>query len=226
MSQRPVCGRWTPRWSFAGQAVPPPGVAGSPASSARELASSAWVGVGPPLSRSGPICASLLVMSPVPALSAQALFTTPIRLCPCEVSAPEQSGAAAPLLPAIRLFLRVSVLPAALSRPPLPPLAEFLATVTLLRVAVLAFATPPPVAAVLPLIVLLVSVSAPWLSIPPPLPLAVLPLIVLESSVSVPPLEMPAPAPAALPLTTLCLSVSVPWFRIPPPPPPPASPPW
>ena len=59
-----------PRWSVAAQEAPPlPGTFGLPAFTAGLVAERAWVGVGPPLSASGPSagsCASRSVPTPGP----------------------------------------------------------------------------------------------------------------------------------------------------------------
>ena len=126
-------------------------------------------------------------------------------------------------LPATIVFFSVNV-PLCICMP--PPLVTPLSlerlpvTVALVSVAVPALSMPPPlVEAVLPLIVLLVTIKvafAPALLIPPPLPLAVLPLIVLFMIVKlaepllVASLKMPPPSTALLPLTATPVSVSVP----------------
>src|SRR5437870_471184 len=73
-SPLPSSGRGKPRWSVAGggQSFPPASIAGLPGKSA-------WVGVGPPLSCSGPSCGSMLTRSPGDA-KPQALPLS--RLCP------------------------------------------------------------------------------------------------------------------------------------------------
>jgi hypothetical protein len=65
MSQLPPpgCGRGTPRWSVVTASLPMS--VHEPASTAGLSAGSAWVGVCPPLSWSGPSFGSVLVRSPV-----------------------------------------------------------------------------------------------------------------------------------------------------------------
>src|SRR5439155_18760473 len=79
-SPLPSSGRGKPRWSVAGggQSSPPASIAGLPGNSA-------WVGVGPPLSCSGPSCGSMLTRSPVP-VNPQELPLS--RLCPWDVKVP------------------------------------------------------------------------------------------------------------------------------------------
>src|SRR5436190_23008109 len=93
MSQRGPCGRFTPRWSWRSQALPPePGFLGLPWLSAFEWRFNAWVLVKPPLLasglRPGLTPRRLPVVSPVivqPDL-------LPKRLWPREASVPKQSG--------------------------------------------------------------------------------------------------------------------------------------
>src|SRR5688572_23213475 len=91
MSQRTVPSllpsvRAWPRWSAAGQRPPWPfrGRAGLPASIAADPASSAIVGVGPPLAASRPSFGSASTRSLVPAESPQPA-PGKIKLNPCEV---------------------------------------------------------------------------------------------------------------------------------------------
>src|SRR5947209_17319704 len=72
-------------------------------------------------------------------------------------------------------------------------------------------AMPPPwPTAVLPLIVLLVTVSVPPLAMPPPSPLPLLPLIVLSVTVSVPPLlRSPDPPPFGVRFSLIVLPCTI-----------------
>ena len=107
--------------------------------------------------------------------------------------------------------------------------ALFCTTVAYTSVTLWASTPPPePLAAVLPLIVELVTVTLPPASVstPPPSPAAVLALIVELVSVTLPPLmNTPPPLLAWLPLMVELVSVTLPSANTPPPPPPPLLPP-
>src|ERR671934_123787 len=99
-----------------------------------------------------------------------------IRLYPPDARLPLQSGPLAAVLPARIVVLLVAVAPARMTTPP-PAVAPARMKIP-----------PPGPAAVLPLTVLLVSVSGPESASmpPPPPPLVLLPLTVLLVSVSEP----------------------------------------
>src|SRR5581483_9942669 len=94
MSHFAPWGREIPRWSVLGQpALSPASMAGLPARRA-------WVGVGPPLSWSGPSFGSVLLRSPV-WLKKAAHEASPLRLWPWETRKPLQLP---PVLAVITVF--------------------------------------------------------------------------------------------------------------------------
>jgi hypothetical protein len=169
-------GNPAPRWSVVsvpGQ-LPPTSIAGLPGKMA-------CVSVGPPLFWSGVRSGFLFTWSPAPE-KPQVLALS--RFAPSDVSDPE------PLQLPPDVAFATSVLPIVVSpgmkRFP-PRLAPLLAAVTLLRVAVMLFWSPPPsVTAVLPLSVTLVRVSVPSFPMPAPAASDVLPLTVTRVSVATP----------------------------------------
>src|SRR5262245_7652695 len=196
-------------------------------SSAGLVATSAWVLVVPPLSarrRSSTLDRLVLpfsLRSVVPAGQ-----PGPTRLLPAEVSGALAAlvlkqaiatGGVPPLLPKMMVSLNVVVeaKPAAPSAKIPPPwLAATLSTIVdavMSRTPNRLAMPPPSPPAVLPLIVLLVSVIVlpiAKLSIPPPSPPAVLPLTVLLVNVSGASLSIPPPS------TTAVLSATVEVIRV------------
>ena len=97
----PLNGRGRPRWSVAGAPVlVPASMAGLPKISAT-------VGVGPPLSASGPTFGSIKLVLPtrVELVNPPALPTLPIRLLPWSTKTPATSESPKPVLPAMIVFL-------------------------------------------------------------------------------------------------------------------------
>src|SRR5262249_1156704 len=140
-------GRGKPRWSLV-SGLPTGSVqpAGSPASMAGLPASRAWVGVGPPLSWSGPSRGS-------PISGAGPAMVQPVRspagLGLLGVREPAQSGPVAAVLPARIVFASTAVPLELRTPPPVPPgpmvtLAELSLRVLLLMVRVPLLAIPPP----------------------------------------------------------------------------------
>src|SRR5581483_961994 len=136
----------TPRWSAPGQpALSPASIAGLPGSGA-------WVGVGPPLSWSGPSWGSVLIRSPA-ALKPHSFVLS--RLCPWEVSVPAQFCTDGAVLFATIVFFTV-IAPSPALIPPVPEVAVFPVIVLLSSVtAPVPVTIPAPRNALLPLTVLL-----------------------------------------------------------------------
>src|SRR5207344_1050768 len=112
-----------------------------PASIAGEPGASAWVWVGPPLSASGPSWAFWPMMSLGCWLVIVQPEVFPIRLLPCELSAPPQSGPeTVPVLPARIDPFRFTVFPAS-GRVP-PPFAAVLPAIVELRTLTVGFVSP------------------------------------------------------------------------------------
>jgi hypothetical protein len=127
-SYAPMSGllRGTPRWSAGVTPLPPALIAGLPASRA-------CVRVGPPLFASGPSNGLTLVLS-LPRGAKPQPVRSAIRLFPCEIGLPLQSGdaptpgAEKSLLPAMIVFLRLIVPwpPGLHHRPPFPSVSAVL----------------------------------------------------------------------------------------------------
>src|SRR5262245_7711553 len=186
-SQAGPWGRATPRWSVAGQS------AASAASMAGLPGSRACVGVGPPLSPSGPRSALATTWS----LAAGAHVASVSTLWPPEL---RETGPL-PKRPTkhpiswlwpITLLATLSDAPAEVNVPTKMAagpegLETFAVTVVFVRLimpSVWKMAPPYHAVAVLPLSVLLVRVTWPRLRMPPPTLPATLPLIVLRSIVT------------------------------------------
>ena len=156
--------------------------------------SRAWVGLGPPLSWSGPSRASALIRSPSLGVALKPQLLAESRLFPKDVIAPAQLAGPLPLS---RVFSNRTV----------PPLRK----------------TPPPetTAALLAMVTFVSELCPAVVSRPPPLVVARLPLSVTLVRPSVPPWwSMPAPLSALLPRTVLSDNVRrllVPLTRTPPP---------
>src|SRR5262245_58830715 len=173
----PLTMRGRPRWS-----VGPGEAALSAASMAGLPGRRAWVGVGPPLSWSGPSLGSMGV-AVVPTWLPFWPLTRPVLPSPLPIrswldltTAPEMSGPLSlAVLPATRVFMRVTVPPAAMPPPRPAGPARVLADawlplrVQLIRVSVPLLQIPPPPAPVLladtslPLRVELMTVAVPLL---------------------------------------------------------------
>src|SRR5713101_2092602 len=176
-------GRLTPRSSVASQAVPPlPGAAGSPKSSAMLPLSRACVGivkVCPVEPTVLPLLAARMPTTgstgretvPVKSLLAPVmvqLSAAPIKLWPCEVKLPLQSGALPdPFVFPAMMELRMMSAPPAIP-PPTPFVAVLLVMVTLLSVSpFMDWIAPPSAAAMLPENVELMMVPTPPVNAPP-----------------------------------------------------------
>jgi hypothetical protein len=164
MSQKGPAGRMKPRWSVAGGGqglCVTASIAGLPGCRA-------CVCVRPPLFCSGPSSGLVLLRSPGPA---RPHVLSLLRLSPWDVSRTIPAQFPPAVLLATIVFLTVSGIARALKIPP-PVGAPLPLRVTLVNVALLLFAMPPPLAdAVLLLSVLLVAATVPCTSLkmPPPL---------------------------------------------------------